>query len=776
MRLRTAASVLLVTVVLLLVVPVGSGGPPGLRTSPALPIPLTTDALSLPSGVASSPLAASDPIGITLTLPYSNPGQLTTFLTTVEDPHSAAYRHYLTAADFRAEFGPSSSDVQVVSEELLSHGATALAVGPNRATVSALLPAGAVESLFGVQLRMFSEHAGIPIYTAVGTASLPAELAGRVIGIGGLSNAANPALNLEMTRSPVRAVNPRGASDFIANESQQWFIGSDYTQAYGASELLPGSSSVAHAAYPTHVAIATLLFSSYNRSYPLYGGNLPPWDPNVVYTYFNNTSAPGWPAAHLVGVPVNISGVAAPPPGSLGVWNDTTGAEFENSLDLEMAGDLAPGASIYNFYIPGSIAQNGAFGDLADDMAAALSAALNYPYSGVSLGVVSGSFGLPDLNDSAWDSALQQAAATGVTVAIASGDQGDAPPSDTGRSSQWPTWPATAAFNTSGVLSIGGVSITVHGVPTATYNGGDLNVTYDSNQTGISSMSAWWDDSGPAGLWSGSEGGLSTVVPEPHWQFDSAAQPAIASAGNLQGAGFLGRAGPDLAFSANTTLVYVEEDDQGNLYFDVIGGTSVAAPVFAGLLADEIAVSGHSFGYLDPELYRMGGYYAANLGASDPFLDVTVGHNYVFSAGSGWDAVTGWGGLAAPLLLTALANSTADNFTYTGPTPGLSSPSPANTFPWLAVVLIVVLGVAAAVALAVAFGRPRRPASASPPPSTWGPTPPYSSPPSGYGNPYGAPPAGGGSPLPVAPATFLCPYCGAPRPAEPVRCPRCGAM
>jgi subtilase family serine protease len=777
MRLSSGAVVLLITVVLLLLAPTGAGAishpPPGAPMGTPSSR-LTTDQLPIPAELSSSPLASSTEIGITLTLSYSQPTELSSFLSAVENPASPEYRHFLTASEFRSKFEPSAAAIDQVTSVLISHGATHLSIGPNGATVSAMLPARAVNDLFGVQLREFGYLDGGPIYTAVGSPSLPPSLAGLVIGIGGLTNAGNPELTLNLVHSALRRVPAPGLGDFVeSNTSQQLFIGSDYTQAYGANELFPGGSIGANATYPTHQAIATLLFSAWNQSL---SENLPPWDPNVIYTYFNNTTAPGWPIPHLVGVPVTVDGVTAPLPASYGALNDSTGAEFENSLDLEMAGNLAPGSSIYNFYIPGSVVQSGLLSDLADDLSMALSAALNYPYSGVQLGVVTGSFGLPDLNDTAWNSALQQAAATGVTVGIASGDQGNAPDSYTGRDEgQWPTWPATAAFNTSGVFSVGGVSLTLNGVPTTTYSGDELNVTYDSNETGISGMTAWWSDQGPAGTWAGSEGGLSTVIPEPGWQFHSAAQPAIANAGDIQGAYFLGRAGPDIAFPANSTIAYVYADADENLYFAVLEGTSIAAPVFAGLLTDEIAVAGHLFGYLDPTLYRMGSYYAATPGPTDPFMDVTVGANYVFTAAAGWDAVTGWGGLAAPLLVAALANSTVDDYNYTGPTPGLSAPSSPSSFPWTAVILIVVLAVASAVCLAIAFGRPRR--GAYPPPSSWGPSPGYAPAPPPTSNPFApTPPPGSPGAPPAMAATFLCPYCGAPRPAEPVRCPRCGAL
>lgn len=777
MRNTAGRAVLVCALAFLIVLPGGSLA----RAPPPTPVPggagLLTDAVPLPAGAADHPLDGSTPIGVALSLPFTNASGLAAFLRAVEDPTSPAYHRFLTPAQFNSAFDPTAATVATVLAALRAAGATDLSVAPDRATINSVLPARAVDALFGVQLRTFARYGAEPVYTAVGTPHLPPSLAGKVTGIGGLSDAANPGLHLAARSASAQPLaGLRSPSEFVLNGTTQWLVGADLTQAYGATGLFPGGSIGSAGRYPTNMAIATLLAGSYNASQ---GVDLPPFDPKVVDTYFNNSTNPAWPLPSVAGVPVPFNGITPPLPGSLGALNDTTGDEFENSLDLEMAGSLAPGAHVVNFYFAGSvIVGQGALTDLADAFAADLSQALNYGYgTGVRLGVVSGSFGLTDLNDSAWNSALLQAAATGVTVVIASGDQGNAPNSLSGRGDgPWPVWPASAAFNTSGALSIGGVSLTLGGRATTVWNHTSLNVTYDSNITGISGMSVWWDDLGPQGTWAGSEGGLSSVYDEPYWQFHSAAQPAVAAAAGLQGASLLGRAGPDLAFPANNTLAYVMADGSGNLYFAILEGTSIAAPVGAGLLADEESVTNSSLGYLDPELYRIASFFAQSNGSSaDPFYDVTLGANYVFTAAPGWDAATGWGGFAAVPLFYALRNSTVSGYVYTGPTPGLP-PSPASGgFPVAAVLIIVGLAVAAAVALVIAFGRPKHPAYALPPPwvASGGSalTPPWPSP------QYPLPPPAPGAPaLPPAVTMFNCPYCGSARPAEPVRCPRCGAF
>ena len=479
---------------------------------------LTTDILPLPTSAPQRNLPATTLVSLTLTLANPRSGELDRYLNQVEDPASSYYRHFLSYPEFVNEFAPPAATVVQVEASLESSGARDLAVAPDRSSMTVVLPAASVDRLLGVQLVSYGSDGRIPLYTAVGVVSLPPSWEGLVTGIDGLSDSATVALaqasrSLDVSPRPWSSDGVQFVHDNTSGED--WFVGSDYTQAYGATALFPGGHSVPNATYPRSVAIATLLGSAYNLTTQT---DLPPWDPAVLQAYFNGTLDPAWPMPNVTGIPVDVNGVTPPPPGSFGSQNDSTLYEVENSLDLEMAGSLAPGSSLYNFYFAGSLLQGSAtVGDAANYIADDLARALAYNYGPAHLAVVSCSFGLPDLNNSAWNAELLTAAATGVTVLSASGDQGNAPDSLTHRGDgQWPVWPATAAWNTSGSVSVGGVSITLSGSPSAYFNGSSLNLSYDPSAGQVSSASTWYDTLGGPGAYAGSEGGASTVIPEPY--------------------------------------------------------------------------------------------------------------------------------------------------------------------------------------------------------------------------------------------------------------------
>lgn len=152
--------------------------------------------------------------------------------------------------------------------------------------------------------------------------------------------------------------------------------------------------------------------------------------------------------------------------------------------------------------------------------------------------------------------------------------------------------------------------------------------------------------------WSGSEGGFSRFFGEPDYQ---RALPASIQQqmGNRRGV-------PDVAAPADprTGLAIYSAGHWLNA-----GGTSAAAPFWAGMVALADQYAGHPLGFMNPALYRIG---ASNTYTRD-FFDITTGDNSVnqqgisvkgFEAGTGWDAVTGLGEPNAPSLAPALVSAT----------------------------------------------------------------------------------------------------------------------
>jgi kumamolisin len=113
---------------------------------------------------------------------------------------------------------------------------------------------------------------------------------------------------------------------------------------------------------------------------------------------------------------------------------------------------------------------------------------------------------------------------------------------------------------------------------------------------------------------------------------------------------------PDIAADADPLTgysVYYSGDGgcRGSQCWQVVGGTSGATPLWAGivLLANELSRShgGKPLGLLNPRLYQLG----ASAQASRVFHDVTIGGNLYYPAASAWDYSTGWGSpIGAPLV------------------------------------------------------------------------------------------------------------------------------
>lgn len=159
--------------------------------------------------------------------------------------------------------------------------------------------------------------------------------------------------------------------------------------------------------------------------------------------------------------------------------------------------------------------------------------------------------------------------------------------------------------------------------------------------------------------WSDGGGGISPDhYAIPSWQMNAAN-----SCGNCSKTY---RNGPDVSANANFTF-YVCADQSGctaNYY----GGTSFAAPMWAGYLAlvnqQAVANGKHTVGFINPSLYSIG----AGARYDSDFHDVVSGSNGD-SAATGYDLATGWGSPHGSGLITALAGgSSSPNFTISAST------------------------------------------------------------------------------------------------------------
>ena len=138
--------------------------------------------------------------------------------------------------------------------------------------------------------------------------------------------------------------------------------------------------------------------------------------------------------------------------------------------------------------------------------------------------------------------------------------------------------------------------------------------------------------------WSGSGGGFSRFYKTPDYQ------QTLAASDQQQ---LRGRRGvPDVAGAADPRAGLVIY--QGGAW-QMVGGTSAAAPLWAGIVALANQMAGHPLGFINPALYKLG----ASSNYARDFRDITVGDNtnttanvQGYQAVTGWDPVTGWG---APL-------------------------------------------------------------------------------------------------------------------------------
>jgi subtilase family serine protease len=290
--------------------------------------------------------------------------------------------------------------------------------------------------------------------------------------------------------------------------------------------------------------------------------------------------------------------------------------EVEEALDVEWAHAIAPGAQI--------ILVEANSQSLSDLMASAATAASQ---PGVS--VVSMSWGFAEgqavfaADEAAYDSVLN---VPGVTFVASTGDYGASDP-------EYP------AFSPN-VVAVGGTSLTLN-----------TDNSYNS-ETG------WGYYSSSVGASIGSGGGISLYETEPSYQ---------------QGVQSLGmRTTPDVSLVADpATGAWIADSynlDPSNP-FEVVGGTSLSAPAWAGLLAivnqGRAAIGAAALNSTGPTEAQQALYSLPQ----SAYNTVASGSNG-YSAGAGYNLVTGLGTPVANLLVSDLVAYQGPGTSYSGPTVG----------------------------------------------------------------------------------------------------------
>ncbi len=466
----------------------------------------------------------------------------------------------ISPGELADSYGTDPGDIDRVLEILGGYGLEVTSALPESRRVKAAGTAAQLSRVFGTTLRRVSspDLAGpgeVEHRYREGRLMVPAGLAGIVVGVLGLDN--RPQV------SPHFRLSPEAATPSVYTPPQ-------VAQAYQFPADTDGTGQT----------IAILEF----------GGGFAPSD---LESYFSGLglAVPSVTAASVDGQ-VNAPG------------SDPSGADGEVLLDIEVAGSVAPGAAQVVYFAPNT---DQGFVDAISDATRATPTPI----------VISISWGGPEdswpaQSRTSLDQALSDAAALGITVTVAAGDNGSSDGETDGQNHC--DYPASSPY----ALGCGGTRLEA------------------DTSTGTISSETVWNDGASGGA---TGGGVSTVYSVPSWQA-SAGVPAPSG-------GTGGRGVPDVAGNADPQTGYqVLVDGKQAVY----GGTSAVAPLWAALIARLAQATGHQFGLFQPVLYS-----GVAPGTDVPgFNDITSGNNGAYAAGPGWDACTGLGSPSATTLLARL--------------------------------------------------------------------------------------------------------------------------
>ncbi len=500
--------------------------------------------------------------------------------------HADTPTGHVSREEFTERYGASKSDIDLVVSFARANGLEVEETSASKRTVKI---SGTVEQMnhaFAVDLGRYES----PTETyrgREGAVKMPEDVSQVVEGVFGLDNR-------RMARRAGTRVAPRPSRPFAPGSAR---VGStttpaEFGPALNVTTLTPPQVASLYD-YPLTPGAAGQTIGLIE-----FGGGFAQSDLNQFFTGLGGGQTPPTP------VVVGIDGVTNSP----GVDVNEDG---EVTLDICVASSVAANAGVAVYFAPWT--EQG----WVDVITSSVHDATNNP------SVVSISWGWPEFEGidgftwtqqaiNAVNQTFQDAAALGVTVFAASGDNG----SDCGQGDgvAHVLYPASDPF----VSACGGTRV--------------------SDVSGASFVETTWAQSfGTTG------GGVSDFFTLPTYQI-GAGVPLSANDGHQ------GRGIPDIAGNADPASGYNLVVDGSS--FPGVGGTSATAPLYAALVALCNAKLGRNVGFLNPLLYALN-----NTGVIRDIADHAsnaTGGAPGYTAGPGWDGATGLGVVDGQGLLAAL--------------------------------------------------------------------------------------------------------------------------
>lgn len=529
--------------------------------------------------------AADTPLrGLVLTLERTPERQAAfeSLLVAQQDPASPEYRHWLTPAEIGDRFGASAHDIDAVSGWLRSQGLDVEHVSASRTRIRFGGPAERVAAAFATQLQYRGDGKRRRVATTTAP-SVPAALAGAIVGVVGFDGATfRPQHRIGGVRARGDRLPQPKASSCDASGCDYSVFPADFARIYGTEQVTSDGSG------------ESIAIVARQRVNPADVGNfqaraaLPDRPVQVIVP--PGAVDPGDPATGCGGV------------GQPGCDDDSDPLldQFEATLDVQLAGAAAPGATIKLIVADDSDTNSGVF-----DAAAYVVDTTPLPAT-----VMSISFGSCEDDNGAGivhaiEGLFTQAAMEGISVFVSSGDSGAA---DCAWHTEAPPAGQTASINalcsSAAVTCVGGTQFADTANPDAYWSRTSRAVDGYRSALGYIPEGAWnealADDGTPQLAATG--GGYSKFVARPYWQ-----QAPGAPSGNW-------RMTPDVSLNAARHDGYFTcmaafgascASSGGSFSYLVASGTSAAAPGMAGIAARLNQRTGTAQGNLNPHLYAI---------------------------------------------------------------------------------------------------------------------------------------------------------------------------